>query len=271
MIRTRAGIIAHRDTGDARRIGTRESRAVVYLIEVIEFLSVASARRLLIAVSITAAFVSVPGAVAGGSFERIVGVGANGTWAAINLSQTGPRSESVISGRAVSVPTAGYVRIYPSIGGLPAVPGRFYPGTHVVCLYWQEPVHNCSRLGAPGTALFAPFAKLPLRREAPTTAVAVRYHSRLLRYANGNIFAALELALERPALPSPLPPDSIRLAVSWRGPNASRLPRSLFFTPKGVYSSRRLFPLQRGPWCYLAENLPDASASLVEATSRICR
>jgi hypothetical protein len=271
MIRTRAGIIAHRDTGDARRIGTRESRAVVYLIEVIEFLSVASARRLLIAVSITAAFVSVPGAVAGGSFERIVGVGANGTWAAINLSQTGPRSESVISGRAVSVPTAGYVRIYPSIGGLPAVPGRFYPGTHVVCLYWQEPVHNCSRLGAPGTALFAPFAKLPLRREAPTTAVAVRYHSRLLRYANGNIFAALELALERPARAAPLPHDSIRLVVSWRGPDASRLPRSVFFTPKGVFSFRRLFPLQRGPWCYLAENLPDASASLVEATSRICR
>ncbi len=202
----------------------------------------------------------------------MVGVGANGAWAAISLNQIGPRSESVIGGRAVSVPTAGYVRIYPSIGGLPAIPGRFYPATHVVCLYWQEPVHNCSRLGAPGTELFAPLAKLPLRREAPTTAVAVRYRSRLLRSAKGNIFAALELALERPSLGSSrLPPDSIRLTVNWRGPNASGLPSSLFLTPKGVYSSRRLFPLQRRPWCYLAEGLPDASASLLEATSRICR
>lgn len=253
-------------------MGTPWLRAVVDLMEVMEFLPVTSARRVLVGVIVTAVFVSAPAAVAGGSFERIVGVGANGAWAAIRLSQTGPRSEDVLGGRAVKVPSGGYIRIFPFIGGLPAVPGRFYPGTHVVCLYWQEPAHNCSRLGAPGIELLTPFAKLPLRREAPTTAVAVRYHARLLRYANGNIFAALELAFERPALASlHLPPDPIRLAVSWRGPHASRRPRSLFLTPKGVYSSGRLFPLQRGPWCYLAGNLRDASASLIEATSRICR
>ncbi len=219
-----------------------------------------------------AAFAGVPGAVAGGSFERIVGVGAKGAWTAIELDQGGPRSESVLGGEAVAVPSAGYVRLYPFIGGLPAIPGRFYPAAHVVCLYWHEPASNCMRLGAGGTRLLAPFAGLPLRQGAPTTPVAVRYRSRLVRYADGNIFAALELALERSAVPrSSVPRDAVPLGVRWRGPDATRRPGRLFLTPIGVYTPGRLFPLQRGPWCYLAGNLTDASAALIEATTRRCR
>jgi hypothetical protein len=229
------------------------------------------ARRLLITLIVAVALIFIPGAAAGGAFERIVGVGAHGAWRAISLNQTGARSETALGGTAAAVPRGGYVRIYPFIGALPAIPGRYYPRSRVICLYWHEPVSNCSRLTAAGMTLLSPFASLPLRRLAPTAPVAVRYRSRLLRYANGNIFAALELALERPALAqSPRPSDAIRLRVSWRGPWASRLPGSLFLTPTGVYMSRRLFPLQRGPWCYLAGNLPDASASLIQATSRVC-
>jgi len=240
-------------------------------MNMVEFFSGPSRRRVSIAVIATAAFVSVPGAVAGGSFERIVGVGAQGASAAIKLDQTGPRSDSVIGGRVVAVPSGGYVRIYPFIGGLPAIPGRFYPAAHVVCLYWHEPASNCSRLGPAGTRLLTPFAELPLRRDAPTTPVAVRYRSRLLRYANGNIFVALELALERKASSrSSAPRNATPLTVTWRGPNAAHRPRRLFLTPIGVYTPKRLFPLQRGPWCYLVENLEDASAALIEATARIC-
>ena len=218
-----------------------------------------------------AALVSVPGAVAGGSFERIVGVGANGASAAIKLNQTGPRSDTVLTGQGVTVPSGGYVRVYPFIGGLPAIPGRFYPAPHVLCLYWHEPASNCSRLGPAGARLLAPLAGLPLRHRAPTTAVAVRYRSRLLRYADGNIFAALELALERHAQArSSLPGNAIALTVGWRGPDAASRPRQLFLTPIGVYTPTRLFPLERGPWCYLAANLTDLSASLLEATTRIC-
>jgi hypothetical protein len=142
----------------------------------------------------------------------------------------------------------------------------------LLCLYWNEPVSNCSRLGAAGVRLLAPLAGLPLLYAAPTTPVAVRYRSRLLRYADGNIFAALELALERPPLfRSLLPPNAIALTVVWRGPNATRRPSQLFLTPAGVYAPKHLFPLQRGPWCYLAVNLPAASASLIEATTRICK
>jgi hypothetical protein len=228
-------------------------------------------RQLPITLLIALSLISVPGAAAGGAFERIVGVGANGAWRAISLNQAGDRSDAALSGTAVAVPRGGYVRVFPLIGGLPAIPGRYYPASHVVCLYWHEPVSNCSRLTAAGTTLLSSFVSLPLRHLTPTVPVAVRYHSRLLRYANGNIFAALELALERPPLAqTATPPDAIRLRVSWRGPKAFHLPTNLFLTPTGVYTSRRLFPLQRGPWCYLAQNLPEASASLIEATSRVC-
>jgi hypothetical protein len=217
------------------------------------------------------ALVSVPGAAAGGSFERIVVVGAHGAWRSISLNQTGTRSEAALRGAAAALPRGGYLRVYPFIGDLPAIPGRYYPTSHVLCLYWHEPVSNCSRLTTAGVSLLAPVVSLPLRRLPPTAPIAVRYRSRVLRYANGNIFAALELALERPAFARfPRPHDAIKLGVTWRGPRASRLPDSLFLTPTGVYASRRLFPLRRGPWCYLAENLPDAPASLIEATSRIC-
>jgi len=230
------------------------------------------ARRLPVTLLLALILVSVPSAAAGGAFERIVGVGANGASLAMSLNQTGAGSDAALSGTAAAVPRGGYVRVYPFIGDLPAIPGRYYTTSHVLCLYWREPVSNCSRLAVNGVALLSPFASLPLRHLAPTAPVAVRYRSRLLGYANGNILAALELALERPALArSATPPDAIKLGVSWRGPRASRLPRTLFLTPMGVYTSRRLFPLGRGPWCYLVENLPKASASLIEATSRICR
>jgi hypothetical protein len=228
------------------------------------------ARRFLVAFVVALALACIPGAAAGGAFERIVGVGAHGAWRAIALDQSGARSDGALSGAAVAIPRAGYVRLYPFIGGLPAIPGRYYPAPHVVCLYWHEPVSNCSRLSAAGMTLLSPLASLPLRQLAPTAPVAVRYRSRLLRYADGNVFAALELALERPARTSPPPRDAIELGVTWRGPLAALRPGTLFLTPKGVYASGRLFALQRGPWCYLAENLPKASASLLEATSRIC-
>jgi hypothetical protein len=217
------------------------------------------------------ALLSAPGARAGGSFERIVGVGARGVSAAIELDQTGSRSEYALRGAPVPVPSGGYVRLYPFIGGLPAIPGRFYPDSHVVCLYWHEPASNCTRLAAGGKRLLAPLAELPLRHEAPTTPVAVRYRSRLVRYADGNIFAALELAIERPSLlRSSVPPNAIPLGVTWRGPKAAQLPDDILLTSIGMYARGRLFPLQRGPWCYLAGNLRDASASLIEATTRIC-
>lgn len=212
------------------------------------------------------------GAQAGGSFERIVGVGANGSSAVIKLEQTGPRSDSTLNGRPVPVPKGGYLRLYPFSGELPAIPGRLYPASNVLCLYWHEPASNCLRLSSAGSRLLAPLASLPLRRSPPTVPTEVRYRSHVLQYADGNIFAALEMAFERRshAVPS-APADAVALAVTWRGPAARERPRAIMLTPLGAYTHGRLSPLQRAVWCYLAGNLPAnlEPPSLIEAAANM--
>jgi hypothetical protein len=211
---------------------------------------------------------------AGGASEQIVAVGANGQTELLALRQTGPRSESALAGTPVPVPTTRYIRIYPFIGQLPAIPGRFYPHEGVLCLYWHEPASNCVRLTGAGLRLLAPLTSLKPKKEPPTVPVRVSVRSHVLRYADGNIFAALELAAEeRSARRRTAPADGIKLTVSWRGPAAAKRARRLILSPHGVYARGRLAPLPRGVWCYLAWNLPDAvtSAALIETTSRICR
>jgi hypothetical protein len=211
---------------------------------------------------------------AGGAFEQIVAVGGDGQTRLLALRQTGPRSESALAGAPVPVPTTGYIRVYPFIGQLPAIPGRFYPHEGVLCLYWHEPASNCVRLTAAGLRLLAPLTSLEAKTEPPTVPVRVRIGSRVLRYADGNIFAALELAAEeRSARHLSAPADGVELIVSWRGPAAAKRARRLILSPRGVYARGRFAPLPRGVWCYLAWNLPDSvtSAALIETTSRVCR
>jgi hypothetical protein len=209
---------------------------------------------------------------AGGSLERIVAVGAGGASRAIELAPSGPRSESALSGSSVAVPAGGYVRLYPMIGGLPAMPGRFYPAASVLCLYWHEPASNCVRLGGTGSMLLRAFTRLPLRREPPTTVVAVRWRGRLLARADGNVFAALELALERrPRFGATRPHVPIALGLRWRGPRRAGRPVRILLAQDGVYWAGRLFPLPRSIWCYVGGNLSGAPALLVEATTRRCR
>jgi hypothetical protein len=223
-----------------------------------------------LAALVVAAGAVVPAASAGGSFERVVGVGSNGRSAVITF-QAGSADE-VFAGKPTAVPTGRYVRIYPFVGDLPAIPGRFYPSARVVCLYWHEPASGCSTLGADAREVLAPLTRLARFGEAPTVVVAVSRRGRLLPYADGNVFAALELALERPAIRRPTsPPNGITLAIRWQGPQAGSMPRELTLTPIGAYGAGRLHPLGRGPWCFLAGHLRGAPAELIEATARICR
>jgi len=92
----------------------------------------------------------------------------------------------------------------------------------------------------------------------PTVAVEVRHRSRVLRFADGNVFAALELALDRrPVCCSLAPRDAVRLGVVWRGPGAAARPRQLALGPRGVSTGGRLYPLPVGVWCYVVINLPE--------------
>lgn len=196
---------------------------------------------------------------AGGPFERVIGVGGHGRWGVIELAPTGPRSDrSLFRDRPrARAPRAGYVRLFPILGGLPGIPGRFYPRGHILCLGWHEPAVDCRRLPAEGMRLLSPFARLPLRTALPTVVTAVRHDSGLPRYADGNVFAALELALDRRATCcARAPAAAVSLAVAWRGPTASIRPHRVRLGPRGVYVRRRLYPLPTGVWRYVVANLP---------------
>ena len=199
---------------------------------------------------------------AGGPFEQLVGVGADAHWRTIRLAPTGARSDAALfrGGERVPVPRSGYVRLFPVIGGLPGIPGRYYPG-RALCLGWHDPVDlDCRRLGPAASHLLRPFEALPLRTLRPTVAVEVRHRSRVLRYADGNVFAALELALDRRPKCCPAPPRAaVPLEVRWRGPAAAKRPREVRLGPQGVYARGRLYPLGRGVSSYVAINLPPRS------------
>ena len=217
------------------------------------------------------AFVSVQGAVAGGSFDRVVAVGANGAWAAIKARPDRP-AQRLGSRRDGGGGSLRRLRPHLPVHRLAAGdPRPLLPrGRRALLLLARARL----QLRAPARCRDEAARALCQTAAPPRAAdqTSVRYRSRLLRFADANIFVALEFALERPSLSrSAPPPNAITLAVTWRGPEAAQRPGRLFLTPLGVYTTGHLFPLQRGPWCFVAGNLSDASVSLIEATARICR
>src|SRR5919199_2606708 len=188
---------------------------------------------------------------AGGAFERVVGVGADGRWQATRRTRPGRGSDGSLfaGGARVPVPPSGYVRLFPLIGGLPGIPGRYYPG-RALCFAWHDSRGvDCRRVSPAAARLLRPLATLPRWRLRPTVVVEVRHARRVLRYADGNVFAALELALERPAVCcAQAPRRAVPLTVRWRGPRAALRPRTLLLGPRGVYSGGRLYPLRRDVW-----------------------
>lgn len=210
--------------------------------------------------AVLAAILLAPAAQAGGPFERIVAVGAGGGSSTIELSPSGPRSEAALSGVAVNAPAGGYVRLYSFIGPLPAEPGRFYPASHVTCITWKSAPLGCVRLGNAGLRLLEPAGRLPLRHDGLTAPISVSFAGHVLPYANGNIFAAFELAFELPPAAAVQPvrsDDAVPLSVVWRGPAAHSRPQALLLTPTGIVANGVLRPLGRGIWCYLSVNIPD--------------
>jgi hypothetical protein len=136
-----------------------------------ERISVASPRgRLawLVAIALVAAMAAPATGHAGGPFEQIVGIGARAQSTQLKLAASGTRSEDSLRGRRTHAPGVGYVRIYTLIGGLPGIPGRYYPMTGVLCLSWNEQPSNCAKLESPGRRLLAPLARLSRLHRPPT-------------------------------------------------------------------------------------------------------
>lgn len=198
-----------------------------------------------------------PTAQAGGPFERLIGVGAQGTWRTIRLAPSGPRSDASLlaGGSRVARPGRGYLRLFPMIGGLPGIPGRYYPAERVLCWSWRQPDRDCRRASATAVRLLTPLASLPRWSEEPTLLAELRYRGRRVRPGLANLLVALELAFERPGLATAkVPPGALRFTGRWRGPAASQRPRRFALGPAGVYVNGRLYRLDQGVWAFADAN-----------------
>ncbi|HET7647980.1 MAG TPA: hypothetical protein VFK17_05370 [Gaiellaceae bacterium] len=211
-----------------------------------------------------AAIVAVGGAgarpaSAGGSFARLVGVGANGASVEIRLAASGPRSDASLfaGGAGVAAPQGGYVRLFPLIGGLPGIPGRYYPTARALCWSWHQPDHDCRRADPTARRLLSPLTSLPRWKLEPTTLSRLEYRGRQVRPALDNLLVALELAFDR----RPVPADASRPGADafpfvgrWRGPQAHERPSRFTLGRRGVYSRGLLYPLDRGVWAFVDAN-----------------
>jgi hypothetical protein len=206
-----------------------------------------------------------PPGYAGGPFEQIVGVGAAGQWTRLKLAPRGPRSEDTLSGRSTRASGVGYVGVYTLIGGLPGIPGRFYPATGVLCLSWGELPSNCQQLQSGGRRLLAPLSRLARFHRAPTQLVGVKPAAGVLR--TRNVHLGLQLALARRPVPrsQPPPPGALALTLIWHGPDAAQRPRRALLDARGIWASGHLYPAPRGVWPYIAANATGPRGSLIIA------
>jgi hypothetical protein len=194
---------------------------------------------------------------AGGPFVRLVGVGAHGAWRALPLAPSGRRSDASLfsGGQRLPLPRDGYVRLFPFGPGLPGVPGRYFPAERALCWSWRQPDRDCRRANENAVRLLEPLATLPLRRQAPTVLVQLRYRGRLVRPALANLRVGLELAFDRPGRPAArVPRSALRFTGRWRGPAVGARPQRFALGPAGAYGGGLLYPLDRGVWSYADAN-----------------
>jgi hypothetical protein len=145
-----------------------------------------------------------------------------------------------------AVPRGGFVKVYPlGLGGMPAIPGRFYPATGALCFAWNQALapRSCARRGV-AVRLSAAARRLRLFHGRPT---ALRW---LDPGGTPNLFAAVELAFDRyqSADAAPRPRRCRRFTARWHGPGAFRRPTEFCVSRQGVHARGRLYPGTRALW-----------------------
>jgi len=187
----------------------------------------------------------VPASYGGGKFEEIVAIGKGGATRTITLAKRGARSDSsLFHGKAMRRPNDGYLRVFPFIGGLTGIPGRFYPREGVLCLSWTDQPAGCRALGAAGQRLMSPLRNLPLRTAPPTSPIGFRGKFQSYSWARRNVLVAIEMGFDRrPHCCEARPTEAIPVVVTWRGPLAAHRPNAFALTPAGIYSRRAVYPL----------------------------
>jgi hypothetical protein len=145
-----------------------------------------------------------------------------------------------------AMPRGGYVKIYPlGAGGIPAIPGRFYPTTRALCFSWNQRVapSSCGRLGPPSHLLAASRGLTRFHGQS-TVLTALRPGGTV------NLFAALQLAFDRyrASRPANRPQRCLPFVARWAGPRTAQRPSRICVFPHGVYARGRIYPTGRAIW-----------------------
>ena len=210
------------------------------------------ARRLVLLVVAVAAAAAAATPADAKDVEAIVIVGSDGRSAVVRAERTvlavmlyHPASVYRVRPHRAA-PRGGYVRIYPlGPGGMPAVPGRFYPATGALCFSWNQAVapRGCGRLGKP-RRLLAASRRVAAFRGRPT------WIRSLEPGGTANLFAAIELAFDRYGLarPAKRPAQCLQFTAMWSGARVARRPSRLCVSRRGIFAGSRLYRAVPATW-----------------------
>jgi hypothetical protein len=175
---------------------------------------------------------------------KVVAVGANGssvlrglTWSALRPSQWSQHAAQ---------PTGPFVLVYPLMErGVPAQPGRFYPGAHTVCYSWDRvTAGECF----PATSTLETALSGRAAIEAPPAILTRLVVSGHPGSVQTNAGVAIELAFNRPELARRVakrPKHCAEIGARWAGPEATRRPRLFWACAKGLWTAGKLLPAGR--------------------------
>jgi hypothetical protein len=194
--------------------------------------------RLWVGVLALAASLVAGSAASAKSLQKIVAIGAHGASTELTGLDWGTWAESP----ARVSPKGQYVLLYPLMErGIPAQPGRYYPGLHVVC-FSADRLFAGRCYGAPA-ALEAVLAGLPTVARPPAIVKKLVVSGKKRNdWSSGAV--AIELAFNRPALAKAVPkPDRCRaVRVVWKGPMAASRPARFFACSGGLWAAGKLYP-----------------------------
>jgi hypothetical protein len=169
---------------------------------------------------------------------KVVAVGAGG----VSVELRGLGWNDLRATAVAASPEGPYVLVYPLMErGIPAQPGRFYPGDHVVCYSWdRSAVGECHQVSQ---TLETDLNGLPTMVGPPTILKSLKV-GRRTKSVNTNGAVAVELAFSRPAVAriAKRPKACTSMQATWTGTEASSRPRRFCSSAKGLWSAGKLYP-----------------------------
>jgi hypothetical protein len=196
----------------------------------------------LAALVLTLAALTVVSAADAKQFVKLIALGDGGTWTELRGATFSPYVG--VFRRVEERPTGGYLLVYPVLDrGLVAQPGRYFPGSGVLCSSWDRAeVGECRTVSVQiAAALDGAGLRAIVGEPTMLTRLDVAGREATLK-SNGA--AAVEIAFARWRLSRPLarrPRGCLTARATWSGPDAAARPTRFCITSRGVWKKGRFY------------------------------